>query len=127
MPGLEKLYNLSFKNVVGVDGGPRYIALMNNESDAVDVYTTDGLIKKFNLVVLEDDEKFFPPYYAMPIVRGEVLEKHPEIVPIMEELGPYLTNEVMTDLNYRVDELNERPANVSKDFLVSNNLLKNNE
>nr|WP_281178894.1 glycine betaine ABC transporter substrate-binding protein [endosymbiont 'TC1' of Trimyema compressum] len=44
--GLEKLYNLKFKKTLGVDGGPRYIALMNNESDAVDVFTTDGLIKK---------------------------------------------------------------------------------
>lgn len=123
--GLEKTYNLQFKNVLGVDGGPRYIALMNNESDVVDIYTTDGLIKKFDLVVLEDDKDFFPPYYAVPIVRGEVLEKHPEIVPIMAELGPYLTNEVMTDLNYKVDELSERPAAVAYDFLKVNNLLKN--
>lgn len=41
---------------------------MNGESDVVDAFATDGLLKKFDLTVLEDDQQFFPPYYAVPVI-----------------------------------------------------------
>ncbi len=80
-------------------------------------------MKKFGLKTLEDDKNFFPPYYAIPVIRAEVLEKYPEITGIMEELGPFLTNEVMIELNYKVDELQQTPAAVAHDFLIENGLI----
>ncbi|WP_077843066.1 ABC transporter permease/substrate-binding protein, partial [Clostridium beijerinckii] len=47
--GLAKKYNLNFKNTVGIDGSPRYAALMNKESDVIDAFSTDGLLKKYDL------------------------------------------------------------------------------
>ena len=90
------------------------IGLQNVHKDA---FTTDGLLKKFDLVVLEDDKNFFPPYNAIPLVREETLEQYPEIEPILNKLGTYLTDEVMQDLNYQVDELGNRPEKVATDFL----------
>lgn len=121
--GLKKTYNFNFKNEIGIDGSPKYTALMNNESDVIDAFSTDGLLKKFDLTVLEDDKNFFPPYYAIPLVKGETLEKYPEIAPIIEEIAPLLTNEVMIDLNYQVDELRKDPKDVAREFLQENNLL----
>jgi len=51
------------------------------------------------------------------------LEKYPEIAGIMEELAPFLTNEVMIELNYKVDELQQTPAAVSQEFLKENGLI----
>lgn len=123
MMGLTKRYNLKFKESIGLDGSPRYIALMNKEVDVVDAFSTDGLLKKFDLVVLEDDKDFFPPYYAIPIVRDETIERYPEIVDILDELGGYLNNETMINLNYQVDELQIEPEVVARQFLVDNNLI----
>ena len=67
--------------------------------------------------MLEDDKNFFPPYNAIPLVREEALEKYPEIETILNNLGTYLTDEVMQDLNYQVDELGKSPEKVATDFL----------
>ena len=85
---------------------------------------TDGLLKKFNLKVLEDDRHYFPPYYATPLLRTEVAEEHPEVVDALNELAPLLTDEVMRELNYKVDEERQDPEKVAHEFLASQNLLK---
>ena len=123
MVGLTKKYNLKFKDSIGLDGSPRYVALMNKEVDVVDAFLTDGLLEKFDLVVLEDDKNFFPPYYAIPIIREDVVEKYPEIVEILNELGNYLDNETMTELNYKVDELQLEPELVAREFLQEKGLI----
>lgn len=123
LPGLKKAYHFDFKKSVGLDGSPRYVALINKETDVVDAFSTDGLLKKFQLITLKDDKNFFPPYYAMPIVRSEIVEKYPEIVPIIEALGDILTEEVMLELNYEVDELQKEPAAVAKTFLQGKGML----
>lgn len=122
LPGLEKEYGLSFKDTIGIDGSPRYTALQNNNAQVIDAFTTDGLLKKFNLVVLEDDKNFFPPYYAIPLVRSDTLKEYPEIEKVLNALGPYLTDGVMQDLNYQVDELGKSPEKVATDFLNMINL-----
>lgn len=121
--GLKKLYRFEFKDEIGLDGAPRYIALDNEEVDVVDAFSTDGLLKKFGLVVLEDDKSFFPPYYPMPIMRNETYKKYPEIVPLLEKLGESLTNDVMVELNYQVDELQMEPDIVARQYLEKNNLI----
>lgn len=121
--GLSKKYNLNFKNTVGIDGSPRYAALMNKESDVIDAFSTDGLLKKYDLSVLKDDKNFFPPYYAVPVVRAETLKKYPEIQPLVEEVGDLLNNDVMSELNYEVDELKKDPKDVAVEFLQKNGLI----
>ena len=120
--GLEQAYNFKIGENIPLDGAPRYTALMNDEVDVIDAFATDGLLKKFELSVLEDDKGFFTPYYAMPIMSEKALEEYPEIVPILEELGNVLTNDVMSELNYRVDVLQQSPEQVAKDFLKESGL-----
>lgn len=117
LPAIVKKYGFNFADTVGLDGSPRFTALENGEVDIVDAFATDGLLKKYNLTVLEDTDSFFPPYYAIPIIREEVLEDYPELEKSINRLSKVLTDEVMQELNYRVDELGEEPADVAKDFL----------
>ncbi|AOR24267.2 glycine betaine ABC transporter substrate-binding protein [Clostridium taeniosporum] len=121
--GLKRKYNLNFKDEIGIDGSPKYAALINNESDIIDAFSTDGLLKKFDLKTLEDDKHFFPPYYPVPLVREDTLKKYPEILPIVKNIEPLLTNDVMIDLNYQVDELRKDPKDVARKFLEEHNLL----
>lgn len=123
LPGLQKEYGFSIGKTYAMDGAPRYTALVNQEVDLIDAFTTDGLLKKFGLVILEDDKSFFPPYYAMPIIRTDSLEEFPEIIPLLEALGEQLSNDVMLELNYQVDELQKSPEEVAIAFLKSKNLI----
>ncbi|SCP98668.1 ABC transporter permease/substrate-binding protein [Anaerobium acetethylicum] len=122
--GIKKHYGFEFKDATGLDGSPRYVALMNGETDVVDAFSTDGLLKKFDLVTLEDDKNFFPPYYAIPMIRGEVLETYPELKDIVGELGRALSDEVMVELNYKVDELQMEPDEVAREFLITNGFIQ---
>lgn len=121
--GLKKKYGFNFKDEIGIDGSSKYAALMNNDSDVVDAFSTDGLLKKYDLALLEDDKNFFPPYYAVPLIHYETLEKYPEIKPLIEELGDLLTDDIVSELNYRVDELKEDPKDVAVDFLEKQGLV----
>ena len=117
LAGATNVYHYQFKDIIGIDGSPRYTALINHESDVIDAFSTDGLLKKFQLTVLEDDQHFFPPYYAIPMVREDTLEKYPEIKEILNKLGTQLNNDIMRELNYQVDELGKNPEEVAKEFL----------
>ena len=120
--GLTNIYSLSFKDYVAIDDAPRYIALDSKEVDVITAFSTDGLLKKFSLITLEDDKKFFPPYYAVPFIRAETLNKYPQIAEILERLGNLLDEETMIELNYQVDELQKDPKEVVREFLTKNKL-----
>ncbi|MDD3186705.1 MAG: glycine betaine ABC transporter substrate-binding protein [Anaerostipes sp.] len=124
LPGLCKNYNLKFSDSIGVDGSPRYTALENGKVDVVDAFATDGLLKKFKLVVLKDDKNYFPPYYAVPVLRDDTLKKYPELKKVINDLSKILTDDVMSELNYQVDELGKEPKDVSKAFLKKQGIIK---
>ncbi|NFM32417.1 ABC transporter permease subunit [Clostridium botulinum] len=121
--GLNKAYNVNFKGVNPIDGGLRYTALVNNETQIIDAFTTDGLIEQFNLVLLEDDKRFFPDYYAVPIVKEETLKKFPELREVLGNLDGRITDEKMRKLNYEVDVNKKDPKQVAKEFLQKEGLI----
>ena len=122
--GLEKAYNMKFKNVNAMETGLRYTALVNGEIDVTDAFTTDGLIEKFGLVILEDDKKFFPPYDAVTIVREEALQEYPELEEVIGLLDGVITEEKMRKLNYEVDENKRDPKQVAIEFLKSEGIIE---
>lgn len=121
--GLEKEYGLQFREIRVLDGGMRYSAITNYETDIITAFSTDGLLEAHNLATLEDDQNFFVPYYAIPLVRGETYAKYPELKPVLESLCTVLSDSVMRQLNYQVDSLGRNPAEVAHEFLVENQLI----
>ena len=123
LDGLSNHYKMQFKNVKAMDGAIRYTALNKDESQVIDAFATDGLIKKFGLKVLEDDQNFFVPYYAVPLVNNETLDKNPELKDVFNMLDGKIDEETMINLNYQVDELGKSPEEVAHKFLVDSNLI----
>lgn len=117
LPGLSLHYGFEFGKANAMNAAQRYVALDNGDVQFIDAFSTDGLLRKFDLAVLKDDKHFFPPYYAMPIMRAEAAEQFKDIIPLIESLGKELTDEIMMELNYRVDELQQDPRTVALDFL----------
>ena len=124
LSGLTKAYNFKFKDVKSMDGSLRYQALTSGQAQVIDAFSTDGLLEKFKLRVLEDDKNYFPPYYAVPIVNQDILEKYPEIEEVLNKLAGKIDEKTMIKLNYKVDELGESPETVAHDFLVEQKLIK---
>lgn len=123
LPGLAKDYNLTFKDAVGIDGATRYVALINGESQVIDSFSTEGLLKKYELKVLKDDKNFFPGYYCVPVVRNEIIEAHPELKGVLKILFEQLDDETMKELNYKVDGEQRDPKAVAHEFLTSKGLI----
>ncbi|TCW36775.1 osmoprotectant transport system substrate-binding protein [Thermohydrogenium kirishiense] len=123
-PGLKKTYDIEFKSVKEMDSGLRYPAIEKGDVDVIDAFSTDGMLKAYNLTVLEDDKNFFPPYYAAPLVRDDTLKKYPELKVVLNKLAGQINDETMRELNYKVDKLGEDPRTVADDFLKSKGLIK---
>ncbi len=66
--GLKKVYHLNIRNVV-ISDAVMYKAAYEKKLDVISGYSTDGRLKAFDLVVLKDDKKIFPPYYVAPVIR----------------------------------------------------------
>jgi osmoprotectant transport system substrate-binding protein len=116
--GLAAKYNLKFAEAPRVmDLGLLYRALQNNQVDIVAGSNTDGLIAALDLVVLEDDQHYFPPYDAVPIVRRATLDRHPEITGALTRLSGRISADDMRRMNYAVDGEKKDAAAVVKDFL----------
>lgn len=117
--GLVRTYGLKFKDVPRVmDLGLLYRALENNQIDMAAGSNTDGLIAALDLVALEDDKHYFPPYDAVPIVRRETLQRHPEIGDALKKLAGRITAQEMRQMNYAVDGEKKDAVAVVKDFLA---------
>ena len=120
LPGLQKAYGgFKFKDVITVDIGLKYKALVSGNVDVVVAFGTDGQIDAYHLVVLDDDRHFFPPYQVAPVVRQDALKRFPKIASALNPLAPRLTDSAMRHLNWRVDGNKEEPADVARDFLLS--------
>jgi osmoprotectant transport system substrate-binding protein len=122
-PGLQKLYGMTFKSAKGMDHGIMYQAIKGGETDVTNAYSTDAQIKANDLVVLQDDKQFFPPYYAAPIVRQDTLDKYPELKGVLNALQGTITEEDMQVLNGKVDIDGLKEEDVAHDFLVEKGLL----
>lgn len=121
--GLRNKYRLKIHTIV-ISDAVMYKAAYEKELDVISGYSTDGRLKAYDLVVLEDDRHIFPPYYAAPIVSDIALKKFPELERTLNMLSGAITDSIMTELNYRTDYLHQSPERVAKDFLESKNLYK---
>lgn len=121
--GLRSKYRLKVNPVV-ISDAVMYKAAYEKHLDVISGYSTDGRLKAYNLVVLDDDKKIFPPYYAAPIVRDDALKRFPELERTLNLLSGKINDSIMTALNYRTDYLHQTPEKVAEDFLKANSLLK---
>jgi osmoprotectant transport system substrate-binding protein len=126
LPGLQQTYGgFEFKEVKQLDPGLRYPALAKGDVDAVVAFGTDGQIAGLNLVLLEDDKQFYPPYQVAPVVRMAALEAHPQLTELLGRVNKLLTTADMQALNWKVDgPEKEEPAAVARTFLMDKGILR---
>ena len=102
-----------------MDLGLSYRALAERKVDLIAGDSTNGLIAALDLFVLQDDRRYFPPYQAVPFVRKQTLDAHPELRPALAALGGKISDETMRRMNYAVDGEHRDLKEVVRDFLSS--------
>ena len=121
--GLQKVYGLNLQ-VSTMEPALRYQAIQSGDIQITDAYSTDAELARYDLVVLEDDKQLFPPYQGAPLMKAELLKKHPELEAVLNKLAGKITADQMSQLNYQVG-VEGKPANqVAREFLVKEGLLK---
>ena len=120
-PGLKETYQLDLE-VMEMEIGLMYKAVKNGNVDVISGFSTDGRIEAFDLFILEDDKRYFPPYHAAPLVRLETLDRHPQLYAAFEKISGNITDQEMSRLNYLVDEKQEDITGVAKNFLLEKGL-----
>ena len=120
---LKDVYGFEFKDTKEMDIGLKYEAIGSDEVDVINAFSTDGLIKQYNLKVLEDNKNFFPAYQAATLIRKETLDKYPEIEEVLEKLTGQISDDEMIQMNYQVEKENMDPRDVAEQFLKAKGLI----
>lgn len=116
-PGFQKHYGIRYRAVLDMHSGLMYKAIAQGEVDVICAYSTDGRIPAYNLLVLEDDLSFFPPYDAAVVIRSETLQRHPQLREVLRKLEGRIDDATMQRLNYAVDEQKRPYTEVARAFL----------
>ena len=123
--GLAATYGLHFAEQPRImDLGLLARALKDHQIDLAAGNATDGLIPALDLFVLEDDRHYFPPYEAVPVIREQTLQQHPEIAQALAALAGKISDEEMQRLNYAVDGQHRDAADVAREFLKNKGLAR---
>ncbi|MFJ7332773.1 glycine betaine ABC transporter substrate-binding protein [Streptomyces sp. NPDC101116] len=126
LPGMQKAYGMDVpaRNITQMDTGIIYTQTAKGNCTYGEVFTTDGRIKSMNLVVMDDDKKFFPNYNAAPMINAKSLKEWPAIAEVLNPVTARLNNSVAQTLNAKVDVDGEDPHQVALDWMVQEGFVK---
>jgi osmoprotectant transport system substrate-binding protein len=131
LPGFEKAYGFTLRKdqVILLESGntAQMLKALVDGSDGVNVslvYGTDGALDKMNVMVIRDPKSVPPVYLPAPVIRGELLRKHPELETLFTPLFESLDLETLQHLNARIAFDGEDPTEVARSHLLSLGLLK---
>jgi osmoprotectant transport system permease protein len=115
-PGLAQTYGLRFPAPPrAMDLTLSYRALASGQVDLIAGDATAGLIKGLDLVQLEDNRRYFPPYDAAAVARAEMLLRYPRVRAALERLSGRISAADMRAMNYAADvEHRDIPAIVAE-------------
>src|SRR5436190_640461 len=117
-PGLAKTYGLRFSGEPHVmDLTLSYRALSSGQVDLIAGDATAGLISALDLVQLDDNRHYFPPYDAAPVARAQTLLKYPQVRAALERLGGRVSAADMRRMNYAADAEHQDVRKIVGNFL----------
>jgi glycine betaine/choline ABC-type transport system substrate-binding protein len=118
--GLIEAYGLTFAKepVQRGDISGAYQALLEGEVDVIVAHSTDGYIAAHDLVMLDDDKAYFPPYFAAPLLRADAAEAMPAVRETLSALGGRIHLDAMRRANHAVDREGQSPEQAADALLA---------
>ncbi len=125
LAGLLKTYRLPLQgSPKTMDLGLLYKALEQGQVSMVAGNVTDGQLSVLDTVVLQDDQRYFPPYDCGLVVRADILKDDPPLRQALVELSGRFTDVTMRKLNFQVDGEHRPVRDVAEQFLRETGLLR---
>ena len=106
--GLQGAYGITLGGIRPLAPAVKYEALATRAVDIIDGYATDGLLAKYDIVTLDDDRHFFPPYDAAAIVSARLMAQDPAGAAVLASLSGRLSEVRMREWNQAI-EVDHRP------------------
>ena len=119
---LAGVYKLP-QQAIGLEHGLAYQALLQNKINVTDAYATDGEISNYNLVLLEDDQKFFPAYQAVSFYSEKLPDRAKKL---LNALASAITEDEMQQLNALALFEKKSHSEIARDFLIQKGILNQN-
>jgi glycine betaine/choline ABC-type transport system substrate-binding protein len=94
-----------------------YRALASGQVDLIAGDSTAGLIKSLDLVQLDDNRHYFPPYDAVPVARATMLLRYPQVRQALDGLADRISAADMREMNYTADSQRVNTDEVARRFL----------
>jgi osmoprotectant transport system permease protein len=116
---LAVVYELP-QQAIGLEHGLAYQALLENKINVTDAYATDGEISNYKLVLLEDDQKFFPAYHAVSFYSEKLPDRAKKL---LNALASAITQDEMQQLNALALFENKSHSEIARDFLIQKGIL----
>jgi osmoprotectant transport system permease protein len=124
--GFARAYGLQFAGTSEMALDLTYTALASHKVDLIAGNSTDGRIAALDLVQLEDDRRYFPPYEAVFVIRrgtkdlGQSRDLQPvsPLVLVMSKLNGAISTDEMRKLNYEVDGARRDKKVVVHEWLI---------
>ena len=123
-PAIQEAYDLNFSNVRTMEPKLRYQAITNGDINLMDAYSTDADLRRYDMVILEDDQNVFPPYQGAPLFTQKFLDEHPEIIDPLNKLSGQISDTEMQEMNYQVGVEGNDPYQVAQDYLQEAGLIE---
>jgi osmoprotectant transport system substrate-binding protein len=122
--GLRQVYGLSSIKVAPFKIGLQYMALDTGAVDTAAVFTTDGQLMQGRYTVLSDPRALFAYQNVAPVIRADLVAKHPQVAAVVNSVSARLTTEAMRAMNAAAVQDKKPPDQVAKAFLIQAGLVK---
>lgn len=125
-PGVEKTYRFTLPPtfIQVLDAGVIYTQIPTGQRCLFgEVTASDARVASNQLEVLRDDKQTFVLYNAALTVREDVYRRYPQLAAIFGPISAKLTDDVVREMNLRVDVAGDLPEQVAQEFLLRNGFI----
>src|SRR3954449_8717398 len=123
--GLTSAYGIKISKILplGYASQQTYDSVLKGESQLGETSTTDGTLDAQGLMLLDDDKSIQPAQNLVPAVSTAFLKKNPDVKGVLNGLMSKLTTDDLVELNGKISNDREQPADVAQTWLKDNGLL----
>ena len=123
LAGMRDVYGVEFKDFKTLDAGGSLSekALLSNQIQVSDFFTTQSVIEENNWVILDDPKDIILPGNVVPVIRDDVPDRE-TVEETLNAVSEALTTEKLTQMVKSVDEDKEPIDNVAEEFVQQEGL-----